>query len=112
MKTIHHLYFWHFHCLNNDMKENCFYVILSIRTSNGFENFGKFDLSCSRKVAEQIFGQFKGTAKVDEQTPLTIELMETVNELPSNLNVLSCTLEDLAHNTKLIAREIFKIRNL
>ena len=94
------------------MKENIFYVLLSIRTVDGFESFGKFNLGNNRDVAANVFRQFKGTAEVDEQTVLTIELMETVKELPVNLNMLACTLEELAFNCKLISKETFKLHNL
>lgn len=94
------------------MKENSFYVLLSIRTCEGFESFGKFNLGNKREVAEQIFSEFKGRADVKEDTVLTIELMETINELPFNLNMLACTLDELAHNMKVIAKEMFKLHNL
>ena len=93
------------------MKPNAFYVLLSIRTCDGFENFSKFNLGNDRKIAEQVFRQFKGSP-VNEKTMLTIELMETVNELPVNLNILACTLEELADNTRIIVKETFKLHNL
>jgi hypothetical protein len=94
------------------MKEKCFYVLLRIRTCEGFESFGKFNLGNNRKAAEQVFGEFQGRPEVDENTALTIELMETNNELPLNLNLLACTLDELAYNTRLIAKEMFKLYNL
>lgn len=38
--------------------------------------------------------------------------METVNELPVQIKTKCCTLEELGLNCKLIAREIFRLRNL
>jgi len=43
---------------------------------------------------------------------LSLELMETRNGLPLNVQMLSCCLDDLAENTKIITREIFKLHNL
>ena len=94
------------------MKANTFYVLLSIRTCNGFENFGRFNLGNNRKAAAQVFRQFRGSPEVDERTVLTIELMETVDELPVNLNILACTLEELTYNTRVITKETFKLHNL
>lgn len=94
------------------MNANAFYVILSIRTANGFENFGRFNLGHSRKAAAQVFSQLKGNPDVNDKMVLTIELMETVNELPLNLNILGCTLDELAYNCKIIAKETFKLHNL
>ena len=94
------------------MKENTFYVLLSIKTADGFESFGKFNLGNKRKPASEVFRQLKGTSKVDEKTMLTIDLVETVNGLPVNLQILGCSLEDLTHNCKIIAKETFKLLNL
>ena len=94
------------------MKENTFYVLLSIRTAEGFETFGKFNLGYKRKAAAEIFRQFKGSSEVNDSSVLTIELVETVNGLPFNLHILACTLEELAYNTRIITKETFKLHNL
>ena len=94
------------------MKENTFYLLLSIKTGDGFESFGKFNLGNKRKAAMEVFRQLKGTSKVDEKTILTIDFVETVKDLPVNLQILGCTLEDIANNCKIIAKETFKLFNL
>lgn len=94
------------------MKENTFYVLVSIKTVDGFESFGKFNLGNNKKAAAEVFRQLKGNPIVDEKAVLTIDLVETVNELPVNLNILGCTLEELAYNCKVIVKETFKICNL
>ena len=94
------------------MKENTFYVVLSIRTGDGFENFGKFNLGNNREAASEVFRQLKGSSAVDEKTMLTIHFMETINDLPVNFQIMACTLEDLACNCTLITKETFKMYNL
>ena len=94
------------------MRQNNFYVSLSIRTPEGFESFGKFNVGNKRKAAVEVFRQLKGNPTVDEKTLLTIDLVETVNGLPLNLNILGCTLEELAYNCRVITKETFKFYNL
>ncbi len=94
------------------MKENTFYVLLSIRTGDGFESFGKFNLGNKRKAAADVFRQLKGDSRVDEKTMLTVDFVETVKGLPVNLQLLGCTLEEVAHNCKILAKETFKLLNL
>ena len=53
-----------------------------------------------------------GKNNVNEKTVLYLELMETYNDLPVNMNVLSCTLEELALNCKMITKETFKLINI
>ena len=93
------------------MNSNTFHILISVKTREGFESFGKYNLGNNRKTATAIFRQLKGSPDVD-QTMLTMELEETVNGLPVNLQMLACTLEELAHNTKIIVKETFKLLNL
>ena len=94
------------------MKENNFYAVLSIRTGEGFENSGKFNLGNQQEAASDVFRQLRGSSVVDEKTMLTIDLMETINDLPVNLHILACTLDELAHNCRIITKQVFKIFNL
>jgi len=94
------------------MTSNTFYILISLRTVDGFESFGKYNLGNNRKRATAIFRQLKGSHDVDLKTMLTMELEETVNGLPVNLQMLACTLEELAYNTKIITKETFKLLNL
>jgi hypothetical protein len=94
------------------MLSNTFSILISLRTPGGFESFGKYNLGNNRKRATAIFRQLKGSYDVDLKTMLTMELEETINGLPVNLQVLACTLEELAHNTKIIAKETFRFLDL
>jgi hypothetical protein len=94
------------------MKETVFYILISIRTANGFENIGKFYVGDDRSSATGLFAQLKGNPQVDEKTLLYLELMETIDELPVNLLMKTCTLRELGENCKMITREIFKLFNL
>ena len=103
---------WHLHCSAIRMTTNTFYILISLRTRDGFERFGKYNLGNNRKTATTIFRQLEGSPDVDMKTMLTMELEETVNGLPVNLQMLGCTLEELANNTKIIVKEKFKLLNL
>jgi hypothetical protein len=92
------------------MTSNTFYILISIRTREGFESFGKYNLGNNRKTATAIFRQLKGSPDVDQT--MSMELEETVNGLPVNLQMLACTLEELAYNTKIIVKETFRLLNL
>ena len=94
------------------MTSNTFYILISIRTREGFESFGKYNLGNNRKTATAIFRQMKGNPDVDLKTMLMMELEETVNGLPVNLQMVGCTLDELAYNTKIIVKETFKLVNL
>ena len=86
-----------------------FEIILSIKTAGGFENFGKFFVGRSEEAATHLFNKLKGSAEVSEENILHIGLTETRNELPVNIQMISCTLEDLVENCRIITREVFRL---
>ena len=94
------------------MAETKFHIELNIKTPDDFTCYGKFMLGTSRKFAINLFQKMKGSKKVDEQAILQLEFVETRNNLPVNIQVISCSLEQLAENCKTITKEIFKFANL
>lgn len=89
-----------------------FYILLSQRTSRGPESFGRFFMGNDREWVHEIFSLLEGTGDVHDENLLFLDLMETKNGLPINLEVKSCTLEQLGENCKTIAREVFKFNSL
>lgn len=92
--------------------ETQFYILLSLKTPQGFVDYGQYFFGNDREAASGLFGQLKGDKNLRETCPLHIDLMETVNELPVRIRTICCTLEELGSNCKLIAREIFRLKNL
>lgn len=89
-----------------------FYIICHLTTPTGPEAFGRFEIGNDRKAAYQLFARLKGDKEVNERNMLCMELMETENELPVNINMLSCTLDQLTENCRIITKEVFNLRNL
>ena len=94
------------------MTETKFHIELNIKTTDDFTCYGKFTLGNNRKFASNLFQQMKGNKKADEKAILQLEFVETRNDLPVNIQVMSCSLEQLAENCKTITKEIFKYANL
>lgn len=89
-----------------------FYILLSLKTPRGFEDYGQYFFGNDREAADELFRQLKGSEDLKASCLLHIDLMETVDELPVKIKTICCTLEELASNCKLIAREIFRLKNL
>ena len=94
------------------MRERTFYIILNIKTCTGFESYGRFFIGNKKEMAEAIFTKLKGNKEVDENTILTLDMVETINNLPVNMEVLGCSLDEIGENCKLITKETFRILNL
>ena len=92
--------------------ETIFYIVLNIRTINGFESFARFYVGNNKEFAYRLFNKLKGTAADENESILQLDLMETKENLPLNLQMIGCTLEELAENCKIIAKETFKFFTL
>jgi len=94
------------------MGQTTFNIRLNIKTCNGFECFGKFFLGNKREFATAIFEQMKGRKDIDAKSILQLDLVESINGLPASIQVIGCSLEELADNCKLITKETFTAINL
>jgi hypothetical protein len=89
-----------------------FYVVVNLKAGKSYESYAKFFLGKKRKPAESIFLKLKGSRDVSETSMIQLQLMEVDDGLPLNINLLSCTLEELAENCRIITKELFKQLNL
>lgn len=96
----------------NSTMETQFYILLSLKTPRGFEDYGQYFFGNDREAAYGLFAQLQGSPDIKDTCRLHIDLMETVNELPVKIKTICCTLEELGDNCKLIARETFRLKNL
>ncbi len=88
--------------------ETTFYILLHLKTIDGHENFGKFSMGNHKETADNIFRQLKGNPDVTDQCGLHLEFIEMHDNLPYNIKMLSCSLDQLAENVKIITKETFK----
>ena len=92
--------------------ETQFYILLSLKTIRGFENYGQYFLGNNRQAALDIFEQLKGNDDITGPCVLHMDFMETVDELPVKIRTICCTLDELGGNCKVIAKEAFRLFNL
>jgi hypothetical protein len=85
---------------------------MNIKTGTDFYHFGKFYLGNDINFADRIFRKLRGTKKISKDTILYLELVETKQGLPLNIQMISCTLDELAENCKMITKETFKFLNM
>jgi hypothetical protein len=85
-----------------------FHISLHIKTPTGFETYGNFDLGSDKEKATAIVEQLKGTDNISENSILYMDFTEVKNDIPLPVKMLHCTLDDIAYNTRIITREVFK----
>ncbi|MDP9042992.1 MAG: hypothetical protein M3N30_13505 [Bacteroidota bacterium] len=89
-----------------------YHILLNLKTCEGYENYGKFNIGKSRETALALYHSLHGNEDDSVDFPLQIELREYVTGLPMEVKLLNCTLEELGTNCKLITREVFKQINM
>jgi hypothetical protein len=89
-----------------------FHIVLSIKTPKSLEDFARFIIGNNRDFAENIFNKLTGRTEVNEKDVLYINLIETKEGLPFNLYMITCTLNELAENCRIITKEVFKLSAL
>lgn len=92
--------------------KTAFYIDLSLKTPNGPEPYARFFIGNDRGKAHEIFSQLLGNTEVSEKDMLYLDLMEMQAALPLNLKMISCTLDQLSLNCKIITKGLFQINNL
>ena len=83
-----------------------------VKTPEGFADYGQYFLGDSWQAAYDLFRQLKGSETINDTCLLHFDLMETVDELPVKIKTICCNLDELGTNCKLIAREVFRLKNL
>jgi hypothetical protein len=91
--------------------QTVFYILLSMKTTDGYEQFGKFFIGDNKDAAYRIFDSLLGNDDVNDDI-LQLDMTEMTNGLPVNIRVLNCSLEQLTENCRIITKEVFKILNL
>lgn len=92
--------------------ENYFYISLNIKTFSGIDSYATYNIGGDREKANQIFSQLRGSKPLSDQTVLTMDLTQINDGIPFPIKMLGCTFDEVAYNTKVITREIFKSLNL
>ena len=92
--------------------DTTFSIELNLKTVNGVECVAKFFVGNDRKRAREVFGKLKGSYDVSEKDVMYMSFMETKNALPLNVDMISCTLDQLGENSRIITKELFKIHAL
>ena len=78
--------------------KTAFYIDLSLKTPTGPEPSPRFFIGNDRKKANELFDRLIGNDQVQDTDMLYLDFMEMQQDLPLNLKMISCTLEQLCEN--------------
>jgi len=89
-----------------------FQISLHLKTPLGFETYGTFELGPDREQALAIFKELKGTPEIAPNSILYMDFSEIRDGIPLPIEMMHCTLDEIADNARIITREVFKTLSL
>jgi len=89
-----------------------FYLLFSLKTTDGYKAYGEFELGTDRDFAYRLFDELQGNPDLDNHCHFHIDLIETVEMLPEKIRSKCCKLDELGDNVRTIARAVFRQINL
>ncbi|MCZ4224816.1 hypothetical protein [Pedobacter rhodius] len=92
--------------------EKEFTIDIALKLKNSKLSYGRFILGSDKDVALEIFRSLKGNRDTVNTCTLELELIENVTGFPIPIDILNCTLQELAENITLLSKEIFRIAQL
>jgi hypothetical protein len=92
--------------------EATYEISLNMKTPNGMETYGCFNLGNNEQFAHTLYKALEGDQQISEASVITIDLVRRENGIPFLLDLRHCSYEQLSNNVKLITKELFKNLNL
>lgn len=87
-------------------------IVVDMKISGGYIEYCRFLMVDDQTAAEQTFEQLRGIQAENSDLPLRISLVRLIDGPYEVLAVKYCRLDELAWNSRLITRDIFKYHNL
>ena len=87
-------------------------IVLHMKTSEGFESYGKFYIGLNAAEGRRLFQTLKGSS-VDVANGIILMELRTISRgLPFDVQMKYCTLAEVTENCRLITKHVFKSLNL
>jgi len=92
--------------------ETSFEISLNMKTAKGLITYASFYLGSDQRFAKRLFDLMQGEKEIKENSVISMDLTRRQEGIPYPISILHCNWEHLAHNTKIITKEVFKELNL
>jgi hypothetical protein len=93
------------------MDETSYEIAINVKVPGGWQPFGYFQVGYDKVQAETTFDRLQGTPESND-TALRLELFAHTRGDALLIAQKGCTLDQLAQNTKIVAKDVFKYFSL
>lgn len=90
--------------------EERFYIDVLLKAAKGWITYARFNLGSDRAFGQSLFSALAGRKSPDGF--IRLNLMEANDDIPLLHKSMYCTLPELAENSILITKEVFRFYNL
>ena len=88
-----------------------YYITVWVKARDDYEQIARVCLGADKAFAAGLFQQLRGNKEVRNSELLQLDLVEDISDIPVTIDIIACTLEQYAHNSRLLATELLKFHN-
>jgi len=88
-----------------------YYITVWVKARDEYEQIARVSLNDDKMFAQNLFHQLRGSKEVRDNELLQLDLVENVAAVPVTIDIIACTLEQYAHNSRILATELLKLHN-
>jgi len=85
-----------------------YHLIFCLKIPYGLQNLATFNLGHHKGRAAAIFQRLKSSDAESARSILQMEFAEIKDGIPFPIEILHCTIDDIASNARVITRDLYK----
>lgn len=91
--------------------EHAHYITVWVKARDDYEQIARVCLGKDKVFAAGLFKQLRGNKEVRNSELLQFDLVEHISEVPVTIDIIACTLEQYAHNSRVLATALLTFHN-
>jgi len=88
-----------------------YYITVWVKAKDDYEQIARICLGENKTFAKNLFHKLRTSKEVRNSELLQLDLVEHIADVPVTIDIIACTLEQYAHNSRVLGAELLKIHN-
>lgn len=88
-----------------------YYITVWVKAQDDYDQIARVCLGNDRAFAVSLFQGLRCSKQIRNSELLQLDLVESISEVPVTIDIIACTLEQYAYNSRLLAMELLKRHN-
>ena len=88
-----------------------YFITVWVKAKDDYEQIARICLGENKTFANNLFHELRGSKEVRNSELLQLDLVEHIADIPVTIDIIACTLEQYAYNSRVLAAELLKSHN-